>query len=92
MLEICALLIAGLGIGWLIREKTSWVRSAERLVTVFVYLMLFLLGVGVGADSGMAGNIRSLGLHAFGIAFFALAGSIAAGLVCSRVVFRRHER
>jgi uncharacterized membrane protein YbjE (DUF340 family) len=92
MLEICALLIAGVGIGWLIRERRSWVRVSERLVTGFVYLMLFLLGLGVGADPELIRNVRSLGLQAFGIAFFALAGSIAAGLICSRVVFRRHER
>lgn len=92
MLEICALLVAGLGIGWLIRGRRSWVRASERLATGFVYLMLFLLGVGVGADPEIIGNIRSLGLHAFGIALFALAGSIAAGLICSSLVFRRHER
>ncbi len=92
MLEICALLIAGLGIGWLIRGRRSWVRASERLVTGFVYLMLFLLGLGAGADPEMIRNIRSLGLQAFGIAFFALAGSIAAGLLCSRLGFLRHER
>ena len=92
MLEICALLIAGVGIGWLIRRRKSWVRASERLMTGFVYLMLFLLGLGVGADPEMIRNIRTLGLQAFGIAWFALAGSIAAGLICSRVVFRRHER
>ncbi|HNU86487.1 MAG TPA: LysO family transporter [Syntrophales bacterium] len=92
MLEIFALLIAGVVIGWLIRRRSSWVRAAERLMTGFVYLMLFLLGVGMGADPGVIGNVRSLGLHAFGLALFALTGSIAAGLICSHLVFRRHER
>jgi uncharacterized membrane protein YbjE (DUF340 family) len=92
MLEVCGLLIAGLCIGWLIRGRQAWVKASERLVSGFVYLMLFLLGIGVGANPEMLLNIRSLGLQAAGIAVFALAGSIAAGLLCARVLWRHHER
>jgi uncharacterized membrane protein YbjE (DUF340 family) len=92
MLEVCALLIAGLCVGWLIRGRQAWVRASERLVTGFVYLMLFLLGLGVGANPEMTRNISNLGLQAVGITVFALTGSIAAGLLCSRVLSHHHER
>lgn len=92
MLEVCGLLIAGLCLGWLIRGRKAWVNASERLVTGFVYLMLFLLGLGVGANPEMTQNISNLGLQAVGITVFALTGSIAAGLLCSRVLSRHHER
>lgn len=92
MLEVCGLLIAGLCIGWLIRRRQAWVKASERLMTGFIYLMLFLLGLGVGANREITQNIGSLGFQAVGIAAFVLAGSIVAGLLCSRYLSSHHER
>ena len=91
MLEICSLLLAGLLAGWLIRARQDWIRLSDRFMTAFVYLMLFLLGLGVGTNPEIMRNIRSLGLQAIGITVFGLLGSIAAGLLCARLLSRHHE-
>lgn len=59
----------------------AWVSKA---VTALVWLLLLLLGVEVGGNAAIMGNLHRLGLDALVIALLATAGSVAGSVLLWR--------
>lgn len=72
------LIIMSLGIlaGFLVRNKPKVIIWNDRAVSAAIYLLLFLLGVSVGGNQQIMGNLGSLGLRALSLAFGAIVGSV----------------
>lgn len=76
MLAIISIMIIGIVIGRLTRRcPISWV---GRLITTMIWLLLFLLGIEVGGNDQIVGNIASLGVEAIFISGLAVIGSSVA--------------
>ncbi|MGN1245563.1 MAG: LysO family transporter [Muribaculaceae bacterium] len=76
MLTIILIMAMGLAAGYLLRRKhTAWL---PRVVTAMVWLLLLLLGVEVGSNDAIIGNLHRLGLDALVIAALATIFSITA--------------
>lgn len=84
MFAIFAVIIGGIATG---RLLMSWrLAFVQRLITVIIWALLFLLGVEVGSDPAVVGGLATLGLAAFGIFLLSVAGSIfAAWLLWRRI-------
>lgn len=84
MLVIFAVIIGGIATGrLLIGRRLAFV---QRLITVIIWALLFLLGVEVGGDSAVVGSLATLGAAALAIFAFSVAGSIfAAWLLWRRI-------
>lgn len=70
------ILVAGIPFGFLFRKSRALVSRTDRLLTFSVWILLFLLGIGLGADKNLMAQINNLGLQAFCITFFAVLGSL----------------
>lgn len=84
MLVIFAVIIGGIVTGrLLIGRRLAFV---QRLITVIIWALLFLLGVEVGGDPAVVGSLATLGAAALAIFAFSVAGSIfAAWLLWRRI-------
>ena len=74
MLVIFAVIIGGIIAG---RLLSSWrLVFVSRMITVIIWLLLFLLGLEVGSDPAVVGGMATLGRTAFVIFACSVAGSI----------------
>lgn len=70
------IMLCGIGTGYLLRNKKM--RAIGRVITVLIWLLLFLLGIEVGSNPRIVNGLQTLGLEAF---VLTLAGCAAASLV-----------
>ena len=79
---IILMMAMGLAAGFLLRHRRmAWV---VKVVTALVWLLLLLLGVEVGGNGMIIGNLHRLGLNALIIATLATAVSVAASVLLWR--------
>lgn len=76
MFVVIAIMISGVLIGYLLRNHR--LLFASKLITVLIWLLLFLLGVEVGDNGRVMSSLHTLGVEALVITVFALAGSLIA--------------
>ncbi|MFQ8712424.1 MAG: lysine exporter LysO family protein [Alistipes onderdonkii] len=87
MLVIFAVIIGGIITG---RLLSSWrLVFVSRMITVIIWLLLFLLGLEVGSDPTVVGGMATLGRTAFVIFACSVAGSICMSWLLWRCVRRR---
>ena len=87
MLVIFAVIIGGIITG---RLLSSWrLVFVSRMITVIIWLLLFLLGLEVGSDPTVVGGMATLGRTAFVIFACSVAGSICMSGLLWRCVRRR---
>ena len=73
MLIIVGIMLTGMLVGYLLRsKKLSWIQS---VITIFIWLLLFLLGVDVGGNQVIISSLHTLGLEALYITIAAVIGS-----------------
>ncbi len=80
MFIIILIMAGGIIAGRLLRRyKLTWL---GKVINVFIWLLLFLLGVEVGGDDRIVEGIATLGVEAVAIAVAGVAGSalLASGL------------
>ena len=87
MLKIVAIMLSGMAVGFLMRKRR--LRVVPHLVTVLIWLLLFLLGVEVGSNPKVINGITSLGLEALWLSVAGLAGTIAFSWALWRWVSHR---
>ena len=79
---IILMMAMGLAAGFLLRHRRmAWV---AKVVTALVWLLLLLLGVEVGGNGMIIGNLHRLELNALIIATLATAVSVAASVLLWR--------
>jgi len=82
MLTIIGLMLAGIAIGFLLRQKRlKWI---NQVITVLIWLLLFLLGITVGSNKQIIDGLRNLGLEAL---FLSVAGIIGS-VLCAWALWR----
>ncbi len=67
-------MILGIGVGYLFRKRN--LSFISRLITVLIWVLLFVLGLEVGSNPQIVSNLGKLGLDALIITLGALLGSI----------------
>ena len=73
MFIIIGIMLAGVAVGYLLRTKNlKWI---QLLITFFIWLLLFLLGVDVGGNPAIVNNLATLGVEAVYITVGAVLGS-----------------
>ena len=87
MLKIVAIMLTGMVVGFLLRSRR--LRVVPHLVTVLIWLLLFLLGVEVGTNPQVIEGITSLGLEALWLSLAGLAGTVLFSWALWRWVSRK---
>ena len=74
MLKIVMIMLCGIGTGYLLRNrKMSFI---GRIITVLIWVLLFLLGIEVGANPRIINGLQTLGLEAVVLTLGGCAGSV----------------
>ncbi len=91
MLYLILTLCAGIVAGWLSR-RCKFVSFTGKAISVTICVMLFVMGVEIGADENVLRNLSGVGLQSLLLAFAGVAGSSVFVAVLYRIVFQgRHE-
>jgi uncharacterized membrane protein YbjE (DUF340 family) len=75
MLTVFAIMLAGIGAGYFLRRIPD-IKIIGKLITGFIFLLLFFLGISVGHNEKIVNNLTTIGLQALIITMGAIAGSI----------------
>lgn len=80
MFKVIGIMLSGVLIGFLFRKtKINWI---QKLITLFIWMLLFLLGVEAGTNESVITSLGSIGTEALIITVAAMLGSclLALGL------------
>ena len=86
MLRIVIVMLSGITVGILLRRRP--IRFISKVITVLIWILLFFLGVEVGTDPRIIGNLKGLGIDALVLTVSGLAGSMAMACGLWRFVSR----
>lgn len=88
MTLVLLIMIAGIITGVLIHRKPMLIKVNDQLISVAIYILLFLLGVSVGLNKTIIRNIGTLGFQAFIITIGAVSGSVLACWLIYKAFFQ----
>ena len=88
MLTVIGLMAAGIALGYLSRGKS--LQGIPRLISAAILVLLFLLGITVGADGEIMDNLAAIGKDAAVITLAAVGGSVLCAWGVYKYFF--HER
>lgn len=88
MLIVIGLMFLGVLLGYRFRER-EW-KNLQGWISGAIFLLLFLLGITVGANGDIMDNLESIGLEAFVITSAAVTGSVFCAWIVYKFFF--HER
>lgn len=74
MLIVIGLMVSGILLGYLFREKN--LKFIQKLITLAIFALLFLLGLSVGTNDQIMDNLDTIGLDALVITSGAVVGSV----------------
>ena len=81
---VLAIMVLGIGIGLFVGNRPKIIKVVGMLTSFSIFLLLFLLGIGVGTNDKIINNLHSIGLQALIITLGAMLGS----LICAWVVYK----
>lgn len=87
MVTVLLLMTFGFILGYILRNKTKFIQFSNRATTLIIYMLLFLLGIGVGLNKTIVSNIANIGLQAILITFGAVLGSLIFAYVTYKLFF-----
>ena len=74
MFVVVSFMLSGVLVGFLLRKKSlKWI---QKVITLFIWLLLFLLGVDSGTNEEVISSFPRIGLEALIITFAAIVGSV----------------
>jgi len=92
MLNVTIALIAGLGVGFLIRRRDFLLKYIDVVSIIFMFILLSVLGLSLGTNKEVIKNFKSVGMYAVAISITSIIGSSFAGFVVYRLFFKKSDR
>ena len=89
MLKFVAIILSGMAVGFILRKRQ--LRVVPHMVTVLIWLLLFLLGIEVGSNPQVINGISTLGLEALWLSIAGLAGTILFSWALWRWISRQKK-
>ncbi len=87
MFSIVATMMTGISLGYLFRHK-SILQNTEKTISMTIFLLLFIMGVTIGSNKELIGNLGNFGWQAAVISVSATCGSVLAAWMVMRFFFR----
>lgn len=89
MIEILIIMVMGILCGFLLRRKESIIKMIEPLLNWAVYILLFLIGIGVGINKIVVERLGVIGFQALVITLGAVLGSSLFAFFCYKLFFKK---
>lgn len=90
MVIVIGLMIAGIILGYMLRDRN--LKIVHELITWAIFLLLFLLGITVGANKDVMDNLGTIGYEAMLITLAAVSGSVFCAWCVYRFFFSSSDR
>ena len=87
MFTVIGFMISGLAFGYLLRQQ-SFVKYLPKLISGAIFILLFLLGISVGANKSLIENLTTLGVEALVLASAGVLGSACCAWAVARYIFK----
>lgn len=84
MFIVLSLLVLGMGIGCVLR-RFHCPANTSRSVSITIAALIFIFGIGVGANKVILDNISNIGIPALIISILGISGSLAAAYCYDRI-------
>lgn len=88
MLAVVTIMSIGIGIGVLMKKRTTFISFADRLITYAIWLLLFLLGLSIGTNETVVRSIGQLGVQALVISVLSVVGSVLLSYLLFVALFK----
>ena len=82
MLIVIGLMVCGIVLGFYFRKRN--LKFISPLITVAIWILLFLLGLSVGGDPKIMDNLETIG----GEALWLTLGAVGGSVLCAWGVYR----
>lgn len=83
-------MLTGMLTGYLLRnKKLSWI---HKIITILIWLLLFLLGIDVGSNEAIIKGLHTIGLEAAIITVAAVIGSTLCAWGLWYFIYQRHTK
>lgn len=95
MFIVIAIMFCGVAIGYFLRRKQAVKDWTGRLILPIVYTLLFVMGITIGSNDNIMGNLATLGFQALILTIGALIGSMIMALAVWKYFFKKtdtHEK
>lgn len=89
MFTIIGLMLTGMLLGFLLRKQK--LAAIHRVITVLIWLLLFLLGIDVGSNQEIINGLHTIGMEAIIITLAAVLGSVTAAWGLWYVLYKRNK-
>ena len=76
-------------LGFLLRKQK--LSGIHKVITVLIWLLLFLLGIDVGGNQKIINGLHTIGLEAIVITLAAVLGSVTAAWALWYVLYKRNK-
>jgi LPXTG-motif cell wall-anchored protein len=87
---IIGIMLTGMLTGYLLRKKRlHWI---HKVITVLIWLLLFLLGIDAGSNEAIIKGLHSIGIEATLITIGAVIGSILFAWALWHFIYKRHKK
>lgn len=90
MFTVIGIMFGGIAVGYLLR-KVEILQQIGKTISYTILLLLFLLGISVGANDAIVNNLATLGVQAFLIALAGTTGSVLAGWAVYHFFFKERS-
>lgn len=91
MYLVISIMVAGIVVGYFLRERKTITGINSRLTIWMIYLLLFFLGIAIGNNESIMNNLSGLGLTAIAISLSAVAGSLVSAWLLWVFLFKGKE-
>ncbi|MCT4602455.1 MAG: lysine exporter LysO family protein [Marinifilum sp.] len=88
MITVLVLMTLGIAIGFFVGKFPKIIKGVDKMTTWSIYLLLFLLGIGVGLNEKIINNLHSIGLQALILTIGAVAGSLIFAYITYKLFFK----
>ena len=90
MFIIIGIMLTGMLLGYLLRSKRlTWIHE---VITLLIWLLLFLLGIDVGGNEAIVKGLHAIGLEALIITAAAVTGSTLAAWGLWYLLHTRYQK
>lgn len=87
MFTIIGLMLTGMLLGYLLRKRD--LRKIHQVITVLIWLLLFILGIEVGGNEQIIKGLHTIGLEAIILTLGGTLGNVVAAWALWKVLYKK---
>ena len=90
MFVVISLMFSGILIGYVFRKNN--LKFINKIITVLIWSLLFLLGIEVGGNQEIIEGLHTIGIEALIITVAAVLGSVVGALILWKWIKKRNNK